>query len=105
MPCIAVARVFAGILWCRVILFDYKIIALAKTVTPQWEPPAGGGGGLCRRLRNCPFSQGIVAAQKAMTYTDLLGTGPFSFSVTIYQFNIDFYYIRIRSPSVSVGWA
>jgi len=37
--------------------------------------PAGGGGGLCRRLRNCPFSQGVVAAQKAMTYTALLGIG------------------------------
>ncbi len=33
-----VARVFAGVLWCRDILFGYKFIAMAKTVTPGGGP-------------------------------------------------------------------
>jgi len=34
---VAVARVFAGCQWYWFILFDYKILALAKTVTPAGE--------------------------------------------------------------------
>ena len=40
LPCIAVACVFAGKLRNWIILVIYLFIALAKTMTPQWEPTA-----------------------------------------------------------------
>ena len=47
---VAVARVFAGIQWCWDILFGYKFIALAKTVTPGGSPRREPG----RRAGFCP---------------------------------------------------
>jgi hypothetical protein len=50
----------------------YLILALAKTVTPAGAP--GGAGAACAAGHNTfLFSQKVLAAQKAMTHTDLLG--------------------------------
>ena len=55
--------------WCDAGLSGYYIIlALAKTVTP-----AGAGAACAASNRTVLFSQEILAAQKAMPYTDLLG--------------------------------
>jgi hypothetical protein len=67
-----VARVFAGILWCRGILFNYKIIALAKTVTPQWECPGGAGASLASDHMPSSDYKIVPLSQKAIAYTDLL---------------------------------
>ena len=49
----------------------YFILALAKTVTPAGAP--GGAGAACAAWHLLVlFSQKVLAAQKAMTYTDLL---------------------------------
>ena len=49
----------------------YFILALAKTVTPAGAP--GGAGAACAAGHiTVLFSQKILAAQKPMTYTDLL---------------------------------
>jgi hypothetical protein len=53
-----------------VVLF---ILALAKTVTPRGSPPAVPGAACAARHITVLFGQKIVAAQKAMTYTALLG--------------------------------
>ena len=48
------------------------ILALAKTVTPVGVP--GGAGAACAAWHLMVlFSQKVLAAQKAMPYTDLLG--------------------------------
>ena len=54
----------------RLLLF----LALAKTVTPAGAP--GGAGAACAAGHiTVLFSQKILAAQKPMTYTDLLAAG------------------------------
>ncbi len=60
--------------WCGAGLGCYYfILALAKTVTPAVAP--GGAGAACAaNHRTVIFSQKILAAQKPMTYTDLLAT-------------------------------
>ncbi len=59
--------------WCDAGLNGYYFfLALAKTVTPAGAP-GGSRGGLCRCRPNGPLYQKILAAQKAMPYTDLLG--------------------------------
>ena len=46
---------------------------MAKTVTPAGAP--GGAGAACAAgHKTVLFSQKVLAAQKAMPYTDLLGT-------------------------------
>jgi len=45
-----VARVFAGALWCRDILFGYKIIALAKTPDIRFDSVGAG----CDTRRGSP---------------------------------------------------
>jgi hypothetical protein len=56
-----------------VVLF---ILALAKTVTPAGAP--GGAGAACAAWHfTVLFSKKVLAAQKAMTYTDLLGAVAF----------------------------
>jgi hypothetical protein len=50
----------------------YLILALAKTVTPAGAP--GGAGAACAAWHLMVlFRQKVLAAQKAMTHTDLLG--------------------------------
>ena len=50
----------------------YSILALAKTVTPAGAP--GGAGAACAAWHLMVlFRQKVLAAQKAMTHTDLLG--------------------------------
>jgi len=58
--------------WCGAGLCGYYLIlALAKTVTPAGAP--GGAGAACAAGHiTVLFSQKILAAQKPMTYTDLL---------------------------------
>ena len=51
------------------------IIALAKTVTPGGSPPAVPGAACATSHKMVLFSQKILAAQKAMTYADLLASG------------------------------
>ena len=42
-------------------------------MTPTGAPGVSRGG-LCRMALNVPLYQKVLAAQKAMPYTDLLGT-------------------------------
>jgi hypothetical protein len=68
---VAVARVFAGLLWCWDILFGYKFIALAKTVTPAGGPRREPGRP-APPLKLFHFDHEILAVQKPIAYTDLL---------------------------------
>jgi hypothetical protein len=53
----------------------YFILALAKTVTPGGSPRREPGQPV-PPLTVFHFNQKILAAQKPMTYTDLLSAGP-----------------------------
>jgi hypothetical protein len=57
------------------------ILALAKTVTPGGSPRREPGQPV-PPLTVFHFVQKILAAQKPMTYTDLLGTGHFILSLS-----------------------
>jgi len=58
--------------WCDAELSGYYfILALAKTVTPGGSPRREPGQPV-PPLTVFPFDQKILAAQKPMTYTDLL---------------------------------
>jgi hypothetical protein len=72
LPCVAVARVFALVVRCKVkrLLLYCRV---GKNRDTKWESPAGAGAACAASHRTFIFSQKIVAAQKAMTYTDLLG--------------------------------
>ncbi len=71
LPCVAVARVFALVVRCRVKrLLQYS--RGGKNRDTRRETPAAA----CAASHNSVlFSQKFLAAQKAMTYTDLLGAG------------------------------
>jgi hypothetical protein len=64
--------------WCDTGLCGYYfILALAKTVTPGGSPRQEPGRPV-PPLTVFHFDQNILAAQKPMTYTDLLPAGLFS---------------------------
>ena len=65
------ARVFALVVRCRVtLLLVYSRVG--KNRDTRRGSPAGAGAACAARHRTVPFSQKILAAQKPMTYTDLL---------------------------------
>jgi hypothetical protein len=69
---VAVARVFALVVRCRVIrLVVYSRVG--KNRDTRRESPAGAGAACAASHRTVIFSQKVLAAQKPMTYTDLLG--------------------------------
>ncbi len=72
LPCIAVARVFAPVVRSRVmrLLVYFRV---GKNRDTRRETPATAGAACAAGQRAVLFSQKILAAQKAMTYTDLLG--------------------------------
>jgi len=68
---VAVARVFALVVRCRVKrLLVYSRVG--KNRDTKRESPAGAGAACAANHRTVLFSQKILAAQKPMTYTDLL---------------------------------
>jgi len=68
---VAVARVFALVVRCRVtLLLVYSRVG--KNRDTRRGSPAGAGAACAARHRTVLFSQKILAAQKPMTYTDLL---------------------------------
>ena len=68
---VAVARVFALVVRCRVkLLLVYSRVG--KNRDTRRESPAGAGAACAASHRTVLFSQKILAAQKPMTYTDLL---------------------------------
>jgi len=72
LPCVAVARVFALVVRCRVVmLFVYSRVG--KNRDTKRESPGGAGGGPWRLPQIFLFRYFFVAPRKAMTYTDLLG--------------------------------
>ena len=76
---VALAQSRGGTRFCtRGAMQDYDVVlfilALAKTVTPAGVP-GGSRGSLCRNHITILLSQKILAAQKPMTYTDLLCAG------------------------------
>jgi hypothetical protein len=75
LPCVAVACVFAGKLRYWIILVNYLFIALAKTMTPQWECPGGAGASLASDHISPSDYKIVPLSQKAIAYTDLLGAG------------------------------
>ena len=71
---VAVARVFALVVRYRdMMLFVYSRVG--KNRDTRREPPAGAGAACAASHRTVLFSQKILAAQKPMTYTDLLPAG------------------------------
>ena len=74
---VAVARVFALVVRCRALmLFVYSRVG--KNRDTRRGTPAGAGAACAADHLTVLFSQKVLAAQKAMTYTDLLGLGLFS---------------------------
>jgi len=69
---VAVARVFAGLLWFWDILFGYKFIALAKTVTPGGSPRREPGQAVAPNTEPSSLVTQLSRHGKPMTYTDLL---------------------------------
>ncbi len=68
---VAVARVFALVVRCRdMMLFVYSRVG--KNRDTRRESPAGAGAACAASHRTVLFNQKILAAQKPMTYTDLL---------------------------------
>ena len=71
------ARVFALVVRCRIMrLLLYSRVG--KNRDTRRESPAGAGAACAANHRTVLFSQKILAAQKPMTYTDLLPTVLFS---------------------------
>ena len=69
---VAVARVFALVVRCRdMMLFVYSRVG--KNRDTKRESPAGAGAACAASHITNLLSQKILAAQKPMTYTDLLG--------------------------------
>jgi hypothetical protein len=69
---IAVARVFALVVRCRIMmLFVYSRVG--KNRDTRRETPAEAGAACAAGYKTFIFSQNFVAAQKAIAYTDLLG--------------------------------
>jgi hypothetical protein len=76
-----VARVFALVVRCRVMrLFVYSRVG--KNRDTRRESPAGAGAACAAGHRTVLFGQKILAAQKPMTYNDLLGAGRLDYSHT-----------------------
>jgi hypothetical protein len=72
LPCVAVARVFALVMRCRVMrLLVYSRVG--KNRDTKRESPAGAGAARGANHKLFLFSYTFVAPRKAMTYTDLLG--------------------------------
>ena len=69
---IAVARVFALVMACRIILFVTNLSGYAKTVTPSVSAPRQRDQ-LVPPLQICRGGYIVFAAQKTVAYTDLLG--------------------------------
>ena len=70
---VAVARVFALVVRCRVVML-FVNSRVGKNRDTKRESPAGAGAACAASHRTVLFSQEILAAQKPMTYTDLLAT-------------------------------
>ena len=69
---VAVARVFALVVRCRVMrLLLYSRVG--KNRDTKRESPASAGAACAARALNVPLFRKVLAAQKAMPYTDLLG--------------------------------
>jgi len=89
-----VARVFALVMRCRVIrLLLYSRVG--KNRDTRRESPAGAGAACAASHRTVIFSQKILAAQKPMTYTDLLAIG----FILLIQFFLNFELILINIQS------
>ena len=70
---VAVARVFALVVRCRIMrLLLYSRVG--KNRDTRRESPAGAGAACAANHITILLSQKILAAQKPMTYTDLLPT-------------------------------
>jgi hypothetical protein len=79
---VAVARVFALVVRCRNIrLLVYSRVG--KNRDTRRESPAAAGAACAASHRTVLFTQKVLAAQKAMTYTDLLCPVLLSFYVRI----------------------
>ena len=74
---IAVARVFALVVRCRVMML-FVHSRVGKNRDTKRESPAGAGAACAANHRTVKLSQKILAAQKPMTYTDLLAPGNYS---------------------------
>ena len=74
---VAVARVFALVVRCRVmrILLYFRV---GKNRDTRRGSPARAGAACAAWHLMVLFSQKVLAAQKAMTHTDLLGIGGFA---------------------------
>jgi hypothetical protein len=69
----AVARVFALAVRCRVMML-FVYCRVGKNRDTRRESPAAAGAACAAGHKTVLFSQVILAAQKAMPYTGLLGT-------------------------------
>ena len=68
---VAVARVFALVVRYRIMML-FVYCRVGKNRDTSRGSPAGAGAGRTADHLTVLFSQNILAAQKAMTYTDLL---------------------------------
>ena len=75
---VALAQSRGGACFCtRGAMQGYAVITLFSRWQKPWhrrEPPAAAGAACAARALNVPLYQKVLAAQKAMPYTDLLGT-------------------------------
>jgi len=67
---IAVARVFALVVVCRIILFVTRFSGYAKTVTPGGSTRDSGAASAA--ITNLSSGREVFAAQKPSAFTDLL---------------------------------
>jgi len=74
LPCVAVARVFAIEVRCRIMLL-FVYCRVGKNRDTRRETLAAAEAACAASHNTVLFNQKFLAAQKAMTYTDLLGAG------------------------------
>ena len=77
---VAVARVFALVVRCRIMLL-LVYSRVGKNRDTKRESPVGAGAACAASHRTVLFSQKILAAQKPMTYTDLLAVDFYSITI------------------------
>ena len=80
LPCIAVARVFALVVRCRIMML-FVNCRVGKNRDIRRGTPAAAGAACAAGHKTVLFSQKIIAAQKAIAYTDLL------WLVALFKFN------------------
>jgi len=106
LPCVAVARVFALVVRCRIMLL-LVYSRVGKNRDTRRESPAAAGAACAACHKTILFSQKILAAQKAIAYTDLLCAAFLLFIITFTSFlNRWTFYgsVRAKDTAITLFW-